>query len=124
MYHLKHSNIVCLLDFELVGEKKECTGSEENQGYLRTINLCYNACKGKASMFIYGLAPDRCNGDGCKCICETSSKDGQCTMKDQPVYNLYAYTVVKKGEIVIIRTIFYTKRLCWFTVARIDQVCQ
>ena len=89
-----------------MAKKKECTGSEIFQGYLKTIDLCYKACKGKASMFIYGLAPTRCSGDKCSCYCETASTDGKCTMKDHSGYNLYAYTVVKKGKIVITITFF------------------
>ena len=96
---MKHNNIVYLLDFKLVAEKQECTGGagdEEYQGYLKTIQLCQDACKRISSMFIYGLAP-RCNMNGCKCYCEKSSKDGKCTMVGNE-YNLYAYTVDKKGE--------------------------
>ena len=99
----RRTNHIFLLDFKLVAEKKECTGSEIQQGTMKTIQLCHNACKGKSSMFAYGLAPDRCNGDGCRCICETSSKNGTCTMTSHSGYNLYAYT---KGEIFII-IIFY-----------------
>ena len=90
-YNWRHDNIVCFLDFKLVAEKKECTGSEVGQGDVKTIQLCYDACKGKASMFVYGLAPDRCNENGCKCWCETSSENGTCMMKDNSGFNLYAY---------------------------------
>ena len=94
-----HKNIVCLPDFKLVAEEKRCTGSETYQGVLENIELCYSACKVKASMrrshenmFIYGLALSRC-------YCETSSENGKCigTMEDHPGYNLYAY----EGEIGI-----------------------
>ena len=57
-------------------------------------------------MFLYGLAPDRCNKAGCKCVCETSSKNGECTMIDHSGYNLYAYRLEKIGEIVITITFF------------------
>ena len=83
-----------------MAEKKECTGSEIYGPRLKTIDLCYKACKGKASMFAYGLAPTRCGEDGCRCLCETSSTNGKCTMTDHSGYNLYAY---RPGEIVNIR---------------------
>ena len=82
-----------------MAKKKECTGTDKIfQGIQKTVNLCRNACKGKASMFIYGLAPSRCNKDGCQCRCEMSSKNGMCTMTAHSGYNLYGY---KTGEIVI-----------------------
>ena len=58
-------------------------------------------------MFIYGLAQIRCTVDGCKCACETSSKNGECTMTDHYGYNLYASkTAVKQGEVVITMAYF------------------
>ena len=87
-----------LLDFKLVAEKRECTGSWIEQGYQKTIQHCYDACKRKASMFTYGLAPERCSDQGCKCWCATSSKNGKCTMSRHPNFNLYAYTLLKTGE--------------------------
>ena len=101
VYHWEYNHIICLLDFKLVAEKKECAGSEIAQGYLKTIQLCHDACKGKASMFAYGRAPERCNKDGCQCLCETSSKNGMCTIKSHSGYNLYGYTLYMKGEISI-----------------------
>ena len=84
-----------------MAEKKECTGSEVGQGDVKTIQLCYDACKGKASMFVYGLAPDKCNENGCKCWCETSSDNGTCTMKGHSGFNLYAYGQLGKMFIII-----------------------
>ena len=81
-----------------MAKKKECTGSEIFQVNQKTIDLCYKACKGFSSMFIYGLSPTRCFEDGCNCYCETSSTNGKCTIKDDSGFNLYAY---KTGEIVI-----------------------
>ena len=103
LYNWKHNNVVCLLDSQLViiAEKKKCTGSEISIGKLKTISLCHEACKGKATMFVYGLYPSRCDKDGCDCFCETSSKDGGCATQDHLGFNLYAVKeyakVVKQG---------------------------
>ena len=101
IYRQKNKKIVYLLAFKRVGEKKECNGSEIEQGTQKTIYLCHDVCEGLASMFIYGLAPDHCNKDGCNCSCKTSSKDENCTVTDHSGFNLYAYTEVEQGEKVI-----------------------
>ena len=107
IHYWKSNTIVCLLDFKLVAKMKECAGSETYAGNMKTVDFCSHACIGKASMFIYGLAPYRCNKDSCKCICETASTDGKCTMKDHAGFNLYAYSQFKKiGEILITISIF------------------
>ena len=96
-----------------MAEKRECTGSEIGQGKLKTLHLCHDACKGKASMFIYGMAPSLCDGDGCSCYCEASSMNGECTMKDHQEFNLYAYVIVK-GEIVLSINFFrYLQKIFW-----------
>ena len=106
IYYFKNNNIVCLLDFKRVAEEKECIGTEIYAGYLKTLQLCRNACKGEASMFVYArTGTSKCNDQGCRCFCETASEDGKCTMKDNSNYNLYAYTV-KEGEIIITKTFF------------------
>ena len=107
MYHLNCDQIICFLDFKLIAEKKECTGDEIIKGFMKNIHLCYNACKGKASMFLYGVSStSRCNNDGCACVCETASTNGECTMTDHYGFNLYAYTLGKVGEIVMTITFF------------------
>ena len=109
----KNNQIVCFLDFELVAANKQCTGSEIFQGKQKTIDQCSKACKGKATMFIYGQAPNQqvCDEQGCKCLCETSSKNGKCTMTNNIRYNLYAYSQFKTGEVVIIITFFCHLRI-------------
>ena len=47
-------------------------------------------------MFVYGrTGTNKCNKQGCRCFCETASKDGMCTRttRDNSDYDLYAYTV-------------------------------
>ena len=100
----------CLLDPllvnpQLIAEKRQCKGPEHYVSKLKTIYLCHEACKGSSTMFLYGLAPRRCNETGCDCYCETASKDGECTTEDHQAFNLYAVgefiKVDKQGEIVI-----------------------
>ena len=87
----------------MVAEKKICTGSAPQEvGALKTIDTCHDRCKGKASMFSYGVGEGGCNSRGCLCICEITSKEGQCTMTDSDRFNLYAYPLEKTGEIRIL----------------------
>ena len=115
-------SIDCFLEFKLVAKKKECIGSETEQGYLKTIKLCQDACEGTASMFIYGLAPERCNDTGCSCYCETSSENGECEMESSSIYNLYSYNVDTKCKIIIIIIFFVTCKTFLVSITRIDRV--
>ena len=75
----------------MVEEKKECIGSETNQGKMTSVSDCANACKGNASMFIFGtneFGQKRCDGDGCYCYCET---DKNCDMVSHNGYRLYTF---------------------------------
>ena len=55
-------------------------------------------------MFIFGtnnFGKKRCNGDGCKCQCETSaSGDGSCKVKNHKGYRLYKFGEVPKYSLV------------------------
>ena len=50
-------------------------------------------CKGISSMFAYGTTKwgdSRCNGDGCRCICETAAaRSGTCDTTDNTGYDLF-----------------------------------
>ena len=77
--------------FELVAEKQECDGSEENVGFI-SLDECAARCKGEGwQRFIFGRAgSSRCNSDGteCVCFCETVAPSA-CKRKESPHYNLY-----------------------------------
>ena len=81
--------------FAMIGEKKECGGSEIFEGRLFKAEGCALNCKGVASMFIFGtnkFGTNRCNRNGCKCYCETSaSDDGSCNIKNHKGYQLYKF---------------------------------
>ena len=84
-----------MLEFTLVGEKKECSGSEKDVGKLHSVDTCGSMCKGLASMFAFGtndFGTNRCNSDGCSCLCETSAADqGTCDIVGHNGYRLYKY---------------------------------
>ena len=81
--------------YELVAEGKECDGSEtfigrvsgETKGYNQE---CANLCESISTMFIVGKG-EKCNFDGCKCICETSADNGKCNKVDSSGYRLFRY---------------------------------
>ena len=82
--------------WSLVGEKEECGGDEVFKGYMDSVDGCAEACKGQTSMFAFGtndFGVDRCEGNGCKCLCETSAKaDGTCTVVEHKGYRLYRFS--------------------------------
>ena len=81
------------LEWQIVGRKKECRGTEEFIGNFADIARCADACKDRSSMFIHGIRSEGENG----CFCETSAlSDGTCDIKDEANYNLYSY--VRKGN--------------------------
>ena len=91
-------------DWVLVEDKKECDGdSEMFKGYYVSLTDCANQCEGTASMFIFGTNDyeiNRCNDNGCKCICETSAYgDGSCDQIHHNGFRLYRY--VTKGNILV-----------------------
>ena len=58
---------------------------------MTSVSDCANACKGNASMFIFGtneFGEKRCDGDGCSCYCET---DKNCDMVPHNGYRLYTF---------------------------------
>lgn len=72
-------------------EKKKCSGSESTQGKMTSVSDCANACKGYASMFIFGtneFGSKHCDEDGCSCYCET---DKNCDMVSHNGYRLYKF---------------------------------
>ena len=90
---------LCLEEYELVAERKECAGAGINGGNLASISECASSCRNTASMFIFGTndyeAP-RCNGnygDGlCACWCEPSAtNNGYCDMVTTDGYRLYKF---------------------------------
>ena len=92
--------ILLHIGFALVGEKIECTGSEEWGDPQPTAEACAIACEAKGvSMFIYGTndfatkeSENRCNEDGCSCYCEKSAaSDGTCTTTDHLGYRLFKF---------------------------------
>ena len=74
-----------------------------SQGYLATIEQCYQACEFVSSMFSYGKissnvgGADRCNSTGCHCVCEASSNFGRCDTTTDYGYALY--TDVSKSSL-------------------------
>ena len=90
---------VGFLGWELVAEKKECSGSEISKGKQSSLEDCAEQCGGMASMFIFGTkdyGTIRCNDVGCGCLCETSATtDGLCDQVDHNGFRLYKY--VDKG---------------------------
>ena len=97
---LRLSVTIFILDWELVAEKKECSGWETNQGYKRTIEQCADACRGKTSMFIFGtndFGGRRCYFPcrGCQCYCEYKVSgapltSGVCDQVDHNGFRLYS----------------------------------
>ena len=63
----------------------ECDGTEINKGRFLTVDGCSLACKGIATMFIYGTGK-KCNKKGCICWCEST-----CSMIPIENYELYEY---------------------------------
>ena len=55
------------LEWQIVGRKKECRGTEEFIGNFADIARCADACKDRSSMFIHGIRSEGENG----CFCET-----------------------------------------------------
>ena len=79
----------------LVEEKVECVAPEVVKERTHDIETCAKSCQGVSSMFIFGtndFGDNRCNADGCRCICETSAlADGTCTTVSHNGYKLYKY---------------------------------
>ena len=95
------SNTVLGLDWTLVSEKRECNGPEIWAGKLKSLEDCATACRGIASMFIYGttdFGTKRCDSEGCNCVCETPARSGACEEVDHKGYRLYKYTTIFKGN--------------------------
>ena len=84
------------LDWELVAEKKECSGSETEKGTFHIIDNCASQCNGVASMFAFGtndFGEPRCYNNGCRCLCETSATaEGTCNKVNHKGYRLYRYS--------------------------------
>ena len=80
----------------MVREKAECVGEETTIGYLDSADDCAEACNGEASMFAFGtndFRNNRCEGNGCMCLCETSAKaDGTCKVVEHTGYRLYRFS--------------------------------
>ena len=87
--------------WELVAEKHECGGDEENAGRKKTLEECANSCRGVSSMFVYGtndFGQNRCSSVDCLCYCELSSKLGQCNQITHNGYRLYRYKSGNSGK--------------------------
>ena len=61
---------------------------------------CANECNGLSTMFAFGtndFGVDRCDGNGCKCLCETSAADdGTCDSVQHKGYRLYRFKAFGK----------------------------
>ena len=85
--------------WELVANKKECTGNEYSEMNFSTLSECAEFCKGpsvNAKMFAFGTndyGANRCYSDEkCKCLCElAASSEGTCTQTNHNGYRLYRY---------------------------------
>ena len=91
---------ILALEWVLVQEKTECSGSESFIGEFPSISGCASQCKMVSSMFAFGTndyGTERCNNDGCKCLCETSAtEEGTCTIVNHNGYRLYKYSKGKR----------------------------
>ena len=89
-----------ILEWSLVGEKKECSGDEISKGKMVSIGECASACNGVASMFAFGtndFGVPRCDSNGCQCLCETAAADdGTCNSVQHKGYRLYRLRAVGK----------------------------
>ena len=86
-----------IIEWALVEENRECDGTEINKGRFLTVDGCSLACKGIATMFIYGTRK-KCNEKGCICWCETSAlPDSTCSMIPIENYELYEYVNLAIG---------------------------
>ena len=83
------------IEWFLVGDKKECSGSYMDMGYISTIGECAEICKEHASMFAFGTSDygvPRCSSAGCKCVCETATANGgACYEVTHNGYRLFKY---------------------------------
>ena len=77
-----------------------------SQGYLATIEQCYQACEFVSSMFSYGKNSsnvrdaDRCNSTGCHCVCDGLSNIGNIGICDTTTdYGYALYTDVSKSSV-------------------------
>ena len=85
-----------LLKWSLVATKMRCSGEKLGNTFWKARHLkdCAKSCVGVSSMFIYERkeVSNRCRGDGCECLCETTaSPDGTCRMDMYDGYNLYRF---------------------------------
>ena len=116
--HHGMTQIVLLpIDFREVGRGKECSGTEQWAGWMPSLAVCADRCRGFTDMFVFGTNKNnKCKNDKCKCYCETASKGQECTSgyKNDPGYNLYAFTTpgMKKITLIImisaLNDIYYT----------------
>ena len=87
--------VFVVIGWNIVSEKKECTGSEIHKGKFSTTEECATQCSGISFMFIFGtndFGTTRCSNEGCDCFCETSSvSPGSCDTQTNDGYRLYKY---------------------------------
>ena len=79
--------LIALVEWTLVSENQECSGSEINKFVTSNaeINDCATQCRGVSSMFIFSSTYNNC-------YCETSATaEGTCDIVDISTYNLYKY---------------------------------
>ena len=88
---------IFIIEWGLVAEKKECSGSEIHIAALHVVDECASRCKGVASMFVFGTndyGEARCWDEGCSCYCETSAtEEGTCSTVNHRGYRLYKYGI-------------------------------
>ena len=84
-----------LVDWVLVSDVSECSGSEIDQGQLENVIQCGERCRGVSTMFIFGTndyGKTPCENGKCRCWCETSATtDGTCDITTNNGFRLYAY---------------------------------
>ena len=92
-----------------MAEKKDCEANGTKTGEFSNITDCYKSCINKATMFVYGRPGGlRCDTKGiCECFCEKgATKDGTCTLKDHPHYNLYRNNYAAGIQVIYICIVF------------------
>ena len=88
--------LILNLDWELYAKGKRCPSFGDYKGRQNTVDSCGSACKGVASMFIFGtndLEGVGCySGFGCDCYCATGATDqGTCTTVENNWTHLYRF---------------------------------
>ena len=93
------NNIFLAMDFDKTAHlnkykiivTKSMSWSGSSQEKLTSVSDCANACKGNASMIVFGtneFGSKHCDEDGCSCYCKT---DKNCDVVSHNGYRLYTF---------------------------------